>query len=457
MAEGLVFLVLFLGAVGIAAYLSTRYHGQLDWTAGARNTLSPASQALLARLEGPITATAYAREDEILRGRIRDLVERYRRHKGDLALSFVNPDTVPDRVRELGVTVDGELVIEYRGRREHVQNPSEQSLSNALQRLARASERHLTFVAGHGERDPRGRANHDLGDWGRQLEQRGVKIDTVNLAEAGAVPEHTSVLVLAGPQVRLLPGEVERIRDYVRGGGNLLWLADPGDLGGLEPLAEDLGVERQPGTVVDPTTRLFGIDDPTITLVTRYPFHDALQDFDLVTVFPGAAPLAAVPPPPWEAQALLTTAARAWSEVGVLEGKVAFDADRDRQGPLDIGFALERAREAPNAPAAGDPSAAGIPPSGEGAAGQRVVVLGDGDFLSNAFLGNAGNLDLGLNLVNWLASDDLLIAVPAKTAPDTGLVLSETAAAVIGFGFLLVLPLALAGTGGLVWYRRRRR
>jgi len=37
-AEGLLFLVLFLGAAGITAHLSTRYHTQLDWTAGGRNT-----------------------------------------------------------------------------------------------------------------------------------------------------------------------------------------------------------------------------------------------------------------------------------------------------------------------------------------------------------------------------------------------------------------------------------
>ena len=99
--ENLVFYALLLGATGLLAFLSTRYHVQLDWTVSGRNTLSEASQALLGRLEGPVAITAYAREDEVLRGRVRDLVERYRRHKADLDLSFVNPDTAPDRVREL--------------------------------------------------------------------------------------------------------------------------------------------------------------------------------------------------------------------------------------------------------------------------------------------------------------------------------------------------------------------
>lgn len=450
--ENLAFYALFLGAVALLAYLSTRYHAQVDWTASGRNTLSEASQALLGRLGGPVSVTAYAREDEVLRGRIRDLVERYRRHKRDLTLSFVNPDTAPDRVRELGIAVDGELIVELAGRQEHVQTLSEQALTNALQRVARGGERYLSFLTGHGERDPRGQANHDLRDWTRQLEQRGLRVETVNLAETGAVPANTTVLVIAGPQVRLLPGEVELLRGYLERGGNLLWLAEPGDLKGLEPLAQQLGVELQPGTIVDPTTQLFGIDNPAMTLVTQYPPHPVTERFDLVTVFPMAAGLTARPAAPWQSEPLLTTAARAWSETGELAGEVRLDAGKDVAGPLDIGLALTRPREVLPAPSS---EPVGLPTASTPS--QRVVIVGDGDFLSNSFLGNGGNLDLGLNLVNWLSSDDELIAIPARTAPDTQLILSDTAVLVIGAGFLAVLPLGLALTGVLVWYRRRRR
>ena len=83
--------------------------------------------------------------------------------------------------------------------------------------------------------------------------------------------------------------------------------------------------------------------------------------------------------------------------------------------------------------------------------------MGDGDFLSNTFLGNGGNLDLGLNTVNWLNHDDSLIAVGSRTAPDTTLNLSRTATAVMGFGFLFFLPLLLLGLGLTLWLKRRKR
>ncbi len=87
---------------------------------------------------------------------------------------------------------------------------------------------------------------------------------------------------------------------------------------------------------------------------------------------------------------------------------------------------------------------------------QRVIVVCDGDFLSNAYLGNAGNLDLGLNIMNWLSRDDTFIDIPAKTSPDLSLELSQTASVIIVIVFLLVLPLAFLGGGIWVWLRRRK-
>ena len=88
---------------------------------------------------------------------------------------------------------------------------------------------------------------------------------------------------------------------------------------------------------------------------------------------------------------------------------------------------------------------------------QRVIVSGDGDFLSNTYLGNGANLDLGINMVHWLSNDDTFISIHPKSAPDQHLDLSPRAQAIIGFGFLLVLPLALLTTGIIIWIRRRKR
>ena len=85
------------------------------------------------------------------------------------------------------------------------------------------------------------------------------------------------------------------------------------------------------------------------------------------------------------------------------------------------------------------------------------MVIGDGDFLSNTYLGNGGNMDLGLHIANWLTHDDQLINIPAKRANDVNLQLSKNAQLIIAFGFLFVIPLALAAGGFGIWWQRRKR
>lgn len=441
--QNLAFLVLFLALIGLLGWLAQRHYLVADWTAAGRNTLSQASRELTASLEGPVEVTAYARENEALRRHIRELVGRYQRLKPDFALEFINPDTVPEQVRELGISAEGSLVLRYQGRQEVLANPAEQAITNALYRMARRGDRWLVFLAGHGERDPAGEANHDLGDWTRRLAQTGLKAQQVNLAATGAIPDNTTALVVAGPATDLLPGEADLIRGYLDRGGNLLWLGDPGPLHGLESLAESLGVRFLPGSIVDATTQLFGIGDPAFALVTGYPPHPVTAGLQATSLFPQAAALEVEPGGPWQATPVLETQVRSWTELGGLEGEVRYDEGTDeRPGPLLLGVALTRPLDAA-------PGAAG----GE----QRVLVIGDGDFLSNSYLGNGANLDLGLAAMNWLAGDDRLVAIPTRIAPDLSLELSTAASIGIVVVFLLLLPLGLITAGLTLWWRRRRR
>ncbi len=442
-----VFAVLFIVIIGLLAWLSTLYVYQSDWTAGGRNTISEDTRKLLAELTEPVTITAWASEDAMLREQIRDLVGSYQRFKPDIALEFINPDTTPERVRTEGVTVDGELVVGYRGRGEHVQVRSEQTLTNALLRVSRQDERWIVFLTGHGERDPHGEANADLGAFGKELERSGLKVQKINLA-GNPIPNNTSLLVIAGPRVNLLPGEVTMVRDYVRAGGNLLWLAEPGKPAGLEPLAEQLGIAFLPGVVVDATTQGFGINDPSFALVSAYPNHEVTREFKSITVFPEAAALEIREDPHWQATPILSTLSRSWTELGELKGEIQFDKNTDeRAGPLDIGVALTAA-----APPEAAADTSGAPPHE-----QRVIVTGDGDFLSNTYLGNVGNLDLGLNMVHWLSHDDAYIDIRVKAAPDTSLALEPVTLGIIGLGFLIGLPILLMTSGMVIWLRRRRR
>ncbi|TAN49551.1 MAG: ABC transporter [Methylococcaceae bacterium] len=449
--QNLLFTALFLVMVGLAAWLSTRYSSQFDWTAGGRNTLSEASSKVLELFKEPVTVTSYTRENNrTLRDQISDLMGRYSRRNKNIALAFVNPDTEPDKTRDMGISMDGEMVIAYQGRSEKVQDFSESAITNALQRLAQAKEQHLLFLEGHGERSPLGQANFDLGQFGEALKRKGINIDLLNLAKTPEIPANTTALVIAGPRSNLLPGEVSLIQEFVKKGGNLLWLADPGDQHGLQALAQQLNLSFLPGTIVDASTQLLGISDPTFALVVEYSHHPITESFQEMTLFPATVAIQSGKDADFHATAVLHTLARSWTETGPLKGDIRFNADSgEKEGPLNIGYALVRENKpAADAPQEGD---------GKSAAEQRIFVLGDSDFLSNTYLGNGGNLNLGLNLVQWLSHNDQFINIPAKTAKDVSLNLSQAASGVIGVSFLLLIPGLLIGSGAFIWFRRRNR
>ncbi len=444
------FYVLFLTAVGLAAWLSTRYEIEADWTASGRNTPAPQTLAVLEKLEGPVHITAFVTAaNEPMRREIERLVGRYQRYKKDVRLEFVNPDRDPAKTREMGITFDGQMVVAYQGRQEKITQPTEQALTNTLQRLVRSGERWLVFVQGHGERDPTGTAPYDLARLAAQLRDKGIRVRRLNLGKELAIPDDTAVLVIASPQRDYLPGEVELIQDYVAQGGNLLWLVEPGADHGLLPLAESLGVELQPGVIVDPNAQILGIGDPRFALVADYPPHPITRDLTALTLFPEARALDSESVEDWNATAILETLPRSWVETGELAGEIRLDAGEDIPGPVTLGLALSRER----ADGEEDEDEA----DDEKRRLQRIVIIGDGDFLSDAYLGQGGNLELAMNTINWLTGDDQLIDIPAKTAVDQQLELTRTAQGVIGTVFLIVLPLGLLLMGLRVWWVRRRR
>ena len=429
----------------LLAWLSTRYVYVADWTQNGRHGLSEVSIETLNKMDETLEITAYAREQEVLRDAIKKFVARYQRKKDDIVLHFVNPDAVPDEVRNMAISVNGELVLRYAGRSEHVRSASEQEFTNALQRLLRGTERWLVFVEGHGERSPLGKANHDLSLWAQQLNQRGFRLQPLNLSDTSSIPDNTSALILAGPAVSYLQGEVELILSYLNKGGNLLWLHDPGELYGLEAIAEFLDIEFPQGAVIDFAGQLIGINDPTIALVTNrlYGEHPALEGMDLTTLFPKSTAIATRANSQWQPKMLLSTGDHTWQETGELKGEVSLDEDSDMPGPLPIGLSLQREIEQANQ-------------TEKAMKQQRVVVVGDGDFLANTYVGNSGNMELGIRLMNWLSDDDEFLDIPGTTAIDAQFEMDSTVAGFLGVFFVFVLPPALSVIGMLIWWRRRK-
>lgn len=433
------FAVLLVALVTLLAYLAYEHRVERDLTQAGRNTLSAATLDVLGQLDAPVRITAYAmakdtRGDNVHR-QIENFLRPYQRIMPGLSLTLVDPREHPKAASAAGVRAPVELVVEYKRRTEHLTEFTEQAFVNLLMRLARGAERLVLWLDGHGERKLNGIANHDLGDFGRQLLQKGFRVNSVNLATAQEMPANAALLLIASPQTGVRGAEVQKIRRYLSNGGNLLWLIDPEPLRGFQPVAEELGLVLMPGVVVDPRATEFKAS-PAFAVGTSagYSPHAVTATLSLNTLFPYSREIGTIESDEWRVTPLVEVAPRGWVETGSVDGALDFDKNRDVPGPVTIAVALERT--------VNDKA-------------QRIAVFGNASFLSNTYVGNGGNLDLGVNLANWLVGDDDLITIQLRASADSQLNIGQFGLYLIAFSFLFVLPFAFVITGVVIWWRRR--
>ncbi len=437
--QNAIFVVLLLLCVFLLGFLALETRMQWDVSQNNRNSLSQASLQTLQNLHGPVQVTAYATQQHAQFGDLRKIISEfiglYQRIKPDLSLTFVDPTEQPKLAQEAGVKVNGEMVISYNQRREHLTTINEQAFTNVLMRLVRSEEKLIMALSGHGERSLNGMANYDLGEFGKQLSSNGFNSQSLNLVTAQNVPANANMLLIASPQTDLLAGEVDKLLQYIDRGGNILWLVDQESLRGLLPLTEKLRLTLTPGTVVDPQAEQLKAP-VTFALGASYGQHATTHNFDLITVFPFARQITLNENEEWRGVSLVEVAPQGWVETGDLDDdEITYDQAEDVAGPISVAAALTRMindRE------------------------QRVAVVGSGHFLANAYLGNGGNLDFGINLVNWLVGDEDLITIQPRATLDSNLMLSETALTAIVVSFLIVMPVILLASGFIIRWRRLR-
>jgi ABC-type uncharacterized transport system involved in gliding motility auxiliary subunit len=432
--KNIVFVIALIAASAVLYQLAARFPAQADVTQNALNSLDKGSVDVLNQMDGEIKITVYVVEQEAkfgdVRKLIREFVALYQRYKSDISLTLVDPVKEPDAVRNSGIKGNGEMVVEYGGRREHITTLNEQTLTSALLRLAHNKDQMLMYLSGHGERKLDGTANHDLGEFGQRLQQNGYRIAPLNLTIAQDVPDNISLLVITQPQTNLFKGETDKLLRFIARGGNVLWLLDAEPLRGLEPVAEKLGLALSPGIVIDPAAREMNAPADW-TLGTGYAPHAITSDFDLITVFPFARALGMEDNRDWQRHILVEGAMNGWVSTSK---KPRFDKNRDIPGPFTLALAQQRTVTEKE---------------------QRVVVVGSGSFLANAYSGNGGNLALGVNMVNWLGNEERLITLAPQSAKDGTLTYSTNQLTVLSVTLLVVIPLLLIFIGVGLWWRRR--
>jgi ABC-type uncharacterized transport system involved in gliding motility auxiliary subunit len=453
-------ILVVLGILIAINYLSTRHNKRWDLTAAHQFSLSDQTKKVLADLKEPVKIRVFARSDDFQR--FRDRLDEYTYQSKQVSVEYIDPEKRPGLAQQLGVTALGTIVFEYKGRNEKVTSETEQELTNALIKVIQGRQPKVYFTQGHGEKDTTGAQPAGYNGIVAGLTSGNFVVDKVVLAQQGAVPADAEVLIIAGPKTDFLGPEIDAVKAYLAKGGKLLVLLDPvlkadqPQPAGLQGLLKDWGIDAGNDVILDVSGmgRLIGTDE-SVPVAASYPPHPITEDFRLLTAYPLARSMT-----PIEggvnghtAQRIVETGSRSWAETNLKSltgGQPAKQDEGDKAGPVALASAVSASAAATPPPAT--PAKEGETPK---PAETRVVAFGDSDFASNGALGVAGNRDLFLNTVNWLAQQENLIAIRPRDPEDRRITLTADQERRIFFLTVLIVPGLVLLAGVQTWWRRR--
>ena len=444
-------LVIFLGA------LAARHHQRWDISQGGQYTLSPQTRDLLAKLDQPVQALAFFKEGQAGKEKAQDLLTQYAYLNPRFDWRVVDPDREPALAKRYEVRNYGAIVLARGEKFEQVKLPEEHEVTNALMRLGRQGSKTVYFLTGHGEKSLEETGQEGYSQLKAAVAEQNYQVQPLLLVQAKTVPADAAAVVVAGPKHPLLEAETQALDAYLARGGGLMVMVDPQQDAGLTAWLTARGVGPRDDLVLDQASSLVGAS-PAWPVVASYGEHQITRPLQGVfTYFPLARSLEIKQPLPAGIKAveLLRTTASAWGEtdLGALtSGKARFDQEKDTQGPLVLGAVLDvMAPEKPE-PAPDNPAEAEAKP-----VVGHLVVIGDSDFAANSHLNQAGNRDLMLNTVGFLAEEKDQVTLRPKQKASQPLLLQPEQALVALAVPVILLPLGFIILGVVVVMRRRRR
>jgi hypothetical protein len=439
---------LVVAACVLLQIVAERTNRRIDLTPTRALSLATPTRAVLAEVTEPLTITVFHRRGE--REAFAGLLERLRDENPRIAVALFDLDRYPERARGYGVTQYGRAAIEYRGRRVVVPAQSEEALAGGILEAVRGRRRRAVFTTGHGERTPDG-SPRGVGRLVAGLEEQGFTVDAVNLLD-GALPPETDLVIVAGPQHDLLPQELLVLGRHLEAGGGLLLLLEPGPLPSVDRFLAPLGIALGTDIIVDYERRLLATDG-LAAVVEQFrrgnPISEpARNPIESGVVLPSArtVDVGSGVPPGVAAESIARTAPSAWAMADAeraRRGEEPSSAAGDVRGPLSVMVLAE----------VGVPDADRRP--------GRLLVIGDVDFASDAYLDLLGNRDIAFNAAAWTGGEEALAGarphdVPEVQRPLSPLVLTESQARRLFATVAGVLPGLMLLTGIVVVTLRRR-
>ncbi|MCA9582207.1 MAG: hypothetical protein KC416_10470, partial [Myxococcales bacterium] len=320
--------------------------------------------------------------------------------------------------------------------------------------LAR-QKREVHFTVGHGERSdtsfkdtPEGTGTTELAS---ALRRANVTMKNLGISQglANEVPEGAPAVLVVGPRTPFLPEENGALERYIRAGGRVVIMVDPQDDHGLSPLLESFHLSLLKGTLASETNhtrRTFTPADRGLVFTKRYSSHPTVtlasrHQNELATVF-------------------VHGGAVSKTELeGDGGGAIQFPIRSGHGFWLDLDGNFERGPEEPLTNA-NMMAVVTVPVPGNAADGSkkegRLVVIADGDFVTDQVIRNPGNSFVLNDILKWMLGEEEIVSV-AASEEDIPIEHTREEDKVWFYATTVGVPLIPLAFGIAVALRRRRK
>ncbi|MBI3317497.1 MAG: Gldg family protein [Candidatus Omnitrophica bacterium] len=439
--------VILLLTFSLLFILVSQNNYRRDFTREALYTLSGTTVKLLKQLqEGPIEVWAfYPKELPEKRENFEVFLKQCQLEHPDFRYNFFDPDRFPRLAKQHKIKQQFSVLIRANDAEERIVEPSEEKFTNALLRLANPRSFDICFTSAHEEASVVREDRNGLKAFRTELEKNNYRVHEILLTR-DKVPSLCQVVVVAGPHHEFEREEFEMLEEAFWQSKGVFFLMDPMDPGGGIPFIDFMrrfGVVLGEDVIVDKMSRLVG-GDFLVPLVSQYVNqHPVTAEFNEPTFFPVARSVqpSTDPRPGFEVTPLAFTSEQSWAERNLVElekGEAAFQPESDLTGPLVIAVSVQARTE--------------NPPEEKG----RMIVVGDSDFLTNAYLELSGNKSLALHMVQWLVRDERFISIQARHPEFKPLFLTREQNGLLLAVNLLLLPAGVLLAGAIYLTSRRK-
>lgn len=502
-------ILIVMGILAVVELFSVKHYKRWDVTPGKFFSLSPKTVQLLDRLtreKRRIEFIAFVRTLD--RTQVEDILQQYAHRTKEVTYRFVDLDANPRLAKRYDVDAYGTVVVvhNFEGakegaqaakkeeakaaalaagplakkedakkeeekktfRSEKIYDLSENAVANAILKTIQSEQKKVYFVTGHGERPHAGTGREALSTLATGMRDDNYRLDDLLLLRQKDVPQDANIVVIASPKKDLEEPEVQALEAFIRRGGRLLVFLEPDSpRGRFTALLERFGFDIPESIVLDPQSVRFALagGNELTPFAADYGIHRITDQLKgLATVFPTSRRVAGKTDPKRgiTAEELVRTGQGSFTvtRLGMQDGKIVFDPKEKKEGPVPLAAAVTVSLETLAAGEAqakkeGEPKPAPAAKE-EKAKEARVVVFGDADVASDAFIGAQGNGNLVLNAVNWLGGEQELISILPKRRIGEPLFLGDGESMFVRLLTVWAIPLFIFLAGAAVYVRRRQ-